>query len=88
MNPCRHIFGTYRDYVLSICLLDGYITEHSENCLNQGRRRYLDQNTGFNTWLEITANGANSTDYALRGWRVNPPTVGYVWCRTYNTSSY
>ena len=69
---------TYRDYVPSIGLLNsGYITEHSGNCLNQGRRRYFDQNTGLNTWLAITANGANSTDYAFKGWHVQPSTTAY-----------
>jgi hypothetical protein len=78
MDPCRRIVGTYRDYVPSIGLLNsGYITEHSGNCLNQGRRRYLDQNTGLNTWLAITANGANGTDYAYKAWHVHPVTTTY-----------
>jgi hypothetical protein len=77
MDPCRRIFGTYRDYVPSIGLLDGYITEHSGNVLNHGRRRYLENNTGLNTWLAITPHGANGTDFAFKGWRTQPETAGY-----------
>ena len=77
LDPCRRIFGTYRDYVPSIGLLDGYITEHSGNVLNHGRRRYLENNTGLNTWLAITPHGANGTDFAFKGWRTQPETAGY-----------
>jgi hypothetical protein len=34
MDPCRRIFGTYRDYVPSVGLLSGYITEYGGNTID------------------------------------------------------
>ena len=34
MDPCRRIFGTYRDYVPSVGLLNGYITEYGGNTIS------------------------------------------------------
>ena len=68
MDPCRRIFGTYPDYVPSIGpIASGYITEHSANVPNHGRRRYVAHNTGLNTWLAITDHGANGTYFAYKG---------------------
>ena len=78
MDPCRRIFGTYRDYVPSIGpIQSGYITEHSANVPNHGRRKYVAQNTGLNTWLAITDHGANGTDFAYKGYRIHPVTAAY-----------
>ena len=78
MDPCRRIFGTYRDYVPSIGpIQSGYITEHSANVPNHGRRKYVAQNTGLNTWLAITDHGANGTDFAYKGYRIHPVTTAY-----------
>ena len=75
MDPCRRIFGTYRDYVPSIGFTDGYITEHSGNVFADGRRRYENNlSAGTNTWLALTDNAANGTDFAFKGWRVQPKT--------------
>jgi hypothetical protein len=57
MDPCRRIFGTYRDYVPSVCLVSSaYITEFGGNVLSDGRRRYISNHSsgGTNTWLAIT----------------------------------
>ena len=66
MDPCRRIFGTYRDYVPSIGLLGGYVTEFGGNCIAASRINYLNNYAvvGGTTWLAITDHGANGTDFA------------------------
>ena len=71
MDPCRRIFGTYRDYVPSIGFTDGYITEHSGNVFADGRHRYENNlSAGTNTWLALTDNAANGTDFAYKGFNI------------------
>ena len=40
IDPCRLIFGTYRDYVSSMGFQEGYVTEYGGNCVSTGRARY------------------------------------------------
>jgi hypothetical protein len=69
MDPCRHIFGTYRDYVPSYGLKNGYITELGGNTVHTNRFTYLDNATaaGTTNWLALTDNAANGTDFAYEG---------------------
>ena len=75
MDPCRRIFGTYRDYVPSIGLKDGYITEYGGRTINNGRLRYLDNLATENTWLALTHHAANGTDFAYKGYSLQPQTT-------------
>ena len=69
MDPCRRIFGTYRDYVPNIGLYDYYHTEYGGNVLSADRLHYVNNNTnGTNTWLALTDNAANGTDFAYKGY--------------------
>ena len=69
MDPCRRIFGTYRDYVPNVGQVDGYATEIGGNVLAADRRHVLVNNTnGTNTWLALTDNAANGTDFAYKGY--------------------
>jgi hypothetical protein len=74
MNPCRRIFGTYRDYVPSVGLTGGYCTEFGCNCIAANRLNYLNNLTdaGETTWLAITDHGANGTDFAYKGYNIIP----------------
>ena len=69
MDPCRRIFGTYRDYVPSYGLKNGYITELGGNTIHTNRYNYLDNATaaGAYNWLALTDNAANGTDFAYKG---------------------
>ena len=69
MDPCRRIFGTYRDYVPSYGLKNGYITELGGNSVHTNRFTYLDNATaaGTTNWLALTDNAANGTDFAYKG---------------------
>ena len=76
MDPCRRIFGTYRDYVPSIGLANGYITEYGGQTIGPGRLKYQDNlGNGTNTWLAITDAGANGTDFAYKGYSVRAKTA-------------
>ena len=67
MDPCRRIFGTYRDYVPNIGLYEYYHTEYGGNVLSADRLHYVNNNTnGTNTWLALTDNAANGTDFAYK----------------------
>jgi hypothetical protein len=78
MDPCRRIFGTYRDYVPSIGLVSsGYITEHSGNVITTDRITCSLNNTGANTWLALTDNAANGTDFAAKPFRVRAVSDTY-----------
>ena len=69
MDPCRRIFGTYRDYVPNIGLEDSYATEYGGKVLSADRTHYLGNNTnGTNTWLALTDNAANGTVFAYKGY--------------------
>jgi len=74
MDPCRRIFGTYRDYVPSIDLTSGYCTEFGGNCIAASRLNYLNNLAvaGGTTWLAITDHGANGTDFAYKGYNCIP----------------
>ena len=98
MDPCRRIFGTYRDYVPNIGNVAGYHTEYGGNVITPNWLGYLDNNTaGTNTWLALTDNAANGTDFAYKGYSVDPVddanAGGYVvdtnWkvFNKYNTSA-
>jgi hypothetical protein len=69
MDPCRRIFGTYRDYVPSYGLKNGYITELGGNTVHSNRFTYLDNATAARTTngLALTDNAANGTDFAYKG---------------------
>jgi hypothetical protein len=76
MDPCRRIFGTYRDYVPSIGLLGGYVTEFGGNCIAASPINNLNNYAvvGGTTWLAITDHGANVTDFAYKGYNCIPST--------------
>jgi len=76
MDPCRRIFGTYRDYVPSIGLKDGYVTEYGGRVINPSRVKYLDNLTIGNTWLALTHHAANGTDFAYKGFSLFPGNIG------------
>jgi hypothetical protein len=76
MDPCRRIFGTYRDYVPSYGLSGGYVTEFGGNTIHNNRLNYINNAAvvGGTTWLAITDHGANGTDFAYKGYNVLPST--------------
>ena len=84
MDPCRRVFGTYRDYMISWGLPFGYATEQAGNILNAANRNTILGPTTFSNnvpsscFLAITPNGANGWDYAYNPWlyTASNPTTG------------
>ena len=67
MDPCRRVIGSYRDYVPSFGLSNGYVTEWGGTYLNANRLLYQGNwtaNDPATTWLALTDNAANGTDFA------------------------
>ena len=85
MDPCRRVFGTYRDYMISWGLPFGYGTEQAGQNLYCGGKNTMTSATTFSnnvpssTFLAITPNGANGWDYAYAPlmWTIDESTAGY-----------
>jgi len=77
MDPCRRIYGTYRDYVPSYGLSKGYSTEYRGQNLSYNRVYTIPPCTGVNhTYMAITANGATGNDFAWNGLlQIDPPVA-------------
>jgi hypothetical protein len=69
MDPCRRIFGTYRDYVPNVGLPSYYATEYYGQLLSLNRTDLGSQNTSANptTWMAYTSHAARGTDFAWSG---------------------
>jgi hypothetical protein len=67
MDPCRRVIGSYRDYVPSFGLSNGYVTEWDGTYLSENKLAYTVNWIAGNaatTWLALTDNAANGTDFA------------------------
>ena len=88
MDPCRRIFGTYRDYVPNIGLINGYCTDYAGQIIDNGRVKYMDNlGNGTNTYLALTDHGANGTDFAYKGYSIIPKTTDGGLCSLGTDSS-
>jgi hypothetical protein len=74
MDPCRRVFGKYRDYMISWGSPFGYATEKAGNILSAANRNTILGPTTFTSndpsscFLAITPNGANEWVYAYNPW--------------------
>ena len=78
MDPCRRIFGTYRDYLPNIGSPRYYATEYMGEYLLPDRCSTSNNNTiEFpTTWMAYTPHAARGTDFAWSGiLALFPPTV-------------
>ena len=68
MDPCRRVIGSFRDYVPSVGLSNGYVTEYGGVYLAANKCALGDGNIvaaqAASTWLALTDNAANGTDFA------------------------
>lgn len=69
MDPCRRVFGTFRDYLISWGNPFGYATEYAGQMLLSDRvsmsgENYFTSGTPQSTLLAITTAGTNGWDYA------------------------
>ena len=89
MDPCRRIFGTYRDYVPNVGLKSYYQTEYFGQILSYDRMTTTLKNNGVDstsTFMAYTPHAARGTDFAWNGILATfPPTT--VPTTTSNTSS-
>ena len=69
MDPCRRIFGTYRDYVPNVGLKTYYQTEYYGRYLLPDRVSLSNHNitTAKTTWMAYTSHAARGTDFAWNG---------------------
>ena len=72
MDPCRRIFGTYRDYVPNVGLKSYYGTEYYGQYLATNRMSLSDKNDGTaahetSTFMAYTPHAARGTDFAWNG---------------------
>lgn len=80
MDPCRRVFGTFRDYVPSAGLPTYYKTEYRGQNLNSSKTGTIAATTGAAannlTYMALTTAGALGWDYAWQGYLgLLPPTV-------------
>jgi len=67
-DPCRRVYGTFRDYLPNYGLPSGYITEIGGNAINKARTAKTTGVTSTDSVtppLALTINGTNGTDYAM-----------------------
>ena len=90
MDPCRRIFGTYRDYVPSYGLTGGYATEFGGNTIAANRLNYIQNSSvvGGTSWLAFTDHGTNGTDFAYKGYNVLPSTSAAALASINNAGGY
>ena len=69
MDPCRRVFGTYRDYVPNVGHLSYYQTEYYGQYLTADRNTLATANTttAKSTWMAYTPHAARGTDFAWGG---------------------
>lgn len=78
MDPCRRIFGTYRDYVPNIGLKSYYATEYKGQVLRSDRQtvNYINNSVFPTTFMAYTPHAARGTDFAWKGiLPIFPPTA-------------
>jgi len=69
MDPCRRIFGTYRDYVPNVGHKNYYATEYYGQYITNNRSATAVANTSAapTTWMAYTPHAARGTDFAWGG---------------------
>mgnify|MGYP000476297147 CR=1 FL=1 len=69
MDPCRRIYGTYRDYVPNVGHKSYYATEYYGQYLSNNRTTLRPANDATNptTWMAYTPHAARGTDFAWNG---------------------
>jgi hypothetical protein len=71
MDPCRRVIGSFRDYVPSVGLSNGYATEYGGVFLAANKCALGTGNitaaAAGTTWLALTDNACNGTDFAWCG---------------------
>jgi len=91
MDPCRRIFGTYRDYVPNVGLPSYYGSEYYGQYLNNNRCDLATANelAGTpSTWMAYTPHAARGTDFAWGGIvALFPPTVAQTKNTAANTAA-
>jgi len=81
MDPCRRVFGTYRDYVPNAGLPTYYKTEYRGQNLDATRMATIAATTGTAganapTYMALTTAGTLGWDYAWQGYLgLGPPTT-------------
>jgi hypothetical protein len=69
MDPCRRVIGSYRDYVPSAGLSNGYVTDYLGTYLGADKMTTTSQGLAANatTWMALTDNACNGTDFSWSG---------------------
>ena len=78
MDPCRRIFGTYRDYIPNVGLKTYYQSEYYGQYLLPDRVTLATPNHvgAPTTWMAYTPHAAKGTDFAWGGiLKLIPPTA-------------
>ena len=78
MDPCRRIFGTYRDYVPNVGSNNYYSTEYYGQYIKSNRVTTAAANVAATptTWMAYTKHAARGTDFAWGGiLELYPPAI-------------